>query len=85
MLKDLFPDKSLQTYLIYLLYKMDIMRAINDADELNEVFTSRFIHRLSKDFGIKEDFAKWAVSIWCVSYGEEILHKKNRVMLYQVT
>ena len=85
MLKDVFPDKNLQIYLIHLLYKMDIVKAIKDANELNEMFTTRFINRLTKDFGIKEEFAKWAVSIWCVCYGEKILHKKNRVILKQIT
>ena len=75
----------MQIYLIHLLYKMDIVKAIKDANELNEMFTTRFINRLTKDFGIKEEFAKWAVSIWCVCYGEKILHKKNRVILKQIT
>ena len=84
MLNDCFPGKNLQNFLIVSLYKMDIIKALNDASELNEMFASRFIKRMVTDFGVKEDFARWAVSIWCVCYGETILKKRNRVSLYDV-
>ena len=84
MLKDFFPGKDLQVFLIESLFKMDVVKAINDAPELNDIFASRFIKRMITDFGVKEDFAKWAVSIWCICYGEKILNKRNRVSLYDV-
>ena len=84
LMKDLFPEKRLQAYLIITLYKMDIVSAIRDAAELDDVFTTRFIKRLQNDFEVKEDFAKWAASVWCVCYGEKILNKKNRVEIYKV-
>ena len=84
LMKDLFPEKRLQAYLIITLYKMDIVSAIRDAAELDDVFTTRFIKRLQNDFEVKEDFAKWAASVWCVCYGEKILNKKNRVIIYKV-
>ena len=33
---------------------------------------------------VKEEFAKWAASVWCVCYGEKILQKRNRVSVYKV-
>lgn len=84
LMKDLFPEKALQTYLILTLYKMDITTAIQNAVEINSVFISRFIKRLRMDFGIKEEFAQWAVSVWCVCYGEKILQKVNRIPIYKV-
>ena len=84
LLKDFFPEKDLLIFLMTTCYKMDIVKAIKDASELNDLFTARFIRRMENDFGVKEDFAKWAVSVWCVVYGERILNKKNRVTLYEV-
>ena len=84
LMKDLFPEKRVQTYLINTLYKMDIVNAIQQAAELDDLFTARFINRLQNDFGVKEEFAKWAASVWCVCYGEKVLSKKNRVVIYKV-
>ncbi len=76
MTKDLFPQNQLQAHLVDILYKMDIVQAIRNAKSLNDLFTLRFIKRLVADFGVKEAYAKWAVSVWCVCYGEKILQKK---------
>ncbi len=84
LLRDLFPEKPLQIYLLLTLYKMDIASAIQNASELDDVFTLRFIKRMKTDFGVKEEFAKWAASVWCVCYGEKILQKRNRVSVYKV-
>ena len=84
LLRDLFPEKPLQLYLLLTLYKMDIASAIQNASELDDVFTLRFIKRMKTDFGVKEEFAKWAASVWCVCYGEKILQKRNKVSVYKV-
>lgn len=84
LMKDLFPQKQLQVHLLLNVYKMDFLRAIGEAKELNDLFTMRYVRRLVQDYGVKEDFAKWAVSVWCVCYGEQILHKKNTIAIYKV-
>ena len=84
LLKDVFPDSYLQVYLIITLYKMDIVKAIQEAEELTDYFSSRFVNRMVKDFGIKEDFAKWAASMWCVCYGERVLNKRSRVSIFKI-
>ena len=79
LMSDYFPTQKLQSYLLMALYRMDIVKAIRDAVELTELLTARFEKRLIKDFGVKEAFAKWAVSEWCYCYGELILNKQNAV------
>ncbi|MCD8020645.1 MAG: hypothetical protein LUF92_14025 [Clostridiales bacterium] len=79
-----FPQNRMQAYMMEILYKMDIVRAIQDAKEIDDPFTRRFTNRLVRDFGAKEEYAKWAVSVWCVSYGERILQKPCSVTVYQV-
>ena len=79
LMNDYFPTRKAQSYLLTTLYRMDIMKAIRDADELTELLTVRFEKRLMQDFGVKEAFAKWAVSAWCRCYGEKVLNKQNNV------
>ena len=84
-MSDLMPDNDLQVYLIHNLYKMDIARAIREADEITELFPARFVSRLVGDFGVSTGLARWAASVWCVCYGERVLKKKNSVVIYYVS
>jgi len=84
LMNDLFPGKGLQTFLLSTLYRMDIVLAIQKADALDELFVSRFVNRIVKDCGVREEYAKWAASIWCTCYGEEVLKKTNSVKVYRV-
>ena len=84
-MSDLMPDNDLQVYLIHNLYKMDIARAIREADEITELFPARFVSRLVGDFGVSSGLARWAASVWCVCYGERVLKKKNSVVIYYVS
>ena len=84
-MSDLMPDNDLQVYLIHNLYKMDIARAIREADEITELFPARFVSRLVGDFGVSTGLARWAASVWCVCYGERVLKKKNNVVIYYVS
>ncbi|MBQ8054129.1 MAG: hypothetical protein IJ198_10055 [Lachnospiraceae bacterium] len=80
-MSDLLPDNDLQAYLILCLYKMDIARAIEEADELTQLFPARFVSRLVSDFGVSQPLARWAASVWCVCYGDRVLKKKNSVII----
>ena len=79
LMNDFFPVHRLQSYLLTALYRMDIVRAITEEDELTDQNMTRFAQRLIKDYGVKESFARWAVSMWCRCYGEAVLKKENRV------
>lgn len=84
LMNDLFPQKRLQVNLMVTLQKMDIVKAIKDAPEMTPTFTHRFIKRLANDFGVKNSFAEWAVSVWCVCYGKQVLGKKGSVEILTI-
>ncbi|MCD7885514.1 MAG: hypothetical protein LUI87_17720 [Lachnospiraceae bacterium] len=81
MIRDLFPGNPMQARLMETLYQMDIVRAIRDAKTLNEMFPLRFVKRLTGDFGVREDYARWAAAVWCVCYGEKLLGKDCLVVV----
>ncbi len=76
LMSDYFPDNRLQCYLLLKLYRMEIMRAIREAEEIDSILTARFEKRLTDDFGVEASFAGWAVGAWCRCYGERVLNKK---------
>ena len=73
LLKDYFPQNPMQINLINSLHTMEIVKAIKEADSLNTTFLYRFVKKLSDEQGIRKEAATWAVSLWCVSYGERVL------------
>lgn len=81
LMGDYFPQYKIQTFLLMALYRMDIVKAIMDTEEINELTVARFEKRLVKDYGVKEAFAKWAVYEWGHCYGDVILHKKCTIQL----
>ena len=76
LMSDYFPDNRLQCYLLLKLYRMEIMRAIRETEEIDSILTARFEKRLTDDFGVGASFAGWAVGAWCRCYGERVLNKK---------
>ena len=76
LMSDYFPDNRLQCYLLLKLYRMEIMRAIRETEEIDSILTARFEKRLTDDFGVEASFAGWAVGAWCRCYGERVLNKK---------
>ena len=84
LIKDIFPTKPLQMNLLLTVYKMDIVRAIRIASEMSPAFAARFENRLMRDFGVKQNFAKWAVSVWCVCLGGQVLGKPCRISVDQI-
>ena len=78
IIHDLFPQNRLQTDLLLHAYKMDIIRSISEAGTLSNQKAMRFVRRLTIDFAIQEEYAKWAVTVWFTVYGERILNKVNQ-------
>jgi len=77
ILKDCFPEAENQKHVFLMgeLSRLGIVQAINDAEELNAVLLQRYTKRLVSDFAADESWAVWAVSLWCKSYGVNVLHK----------
>ncbi len=75
LISDHFPALRLQGFLLLTLYRMDIVRAIRDAPDLDLPLAGRFEKRLTADYGVGEALAKWAVGIWFRGYGERVLKK----------
>ena len=68
LLNDYFPMYQMEKRLIYDLYRMDIVKAIRESNGTNDLLMVRFEKRLIKDFGVKDDLAKWAVEVWFRCY-----------------
>ena len=78
IIHDLFPQNRLQTDLLLHAYKMDIIRSISEAGTLSNQMAMRFFRRLTIDFAIQEEYAKWAVTVWFTVYGERKINKVNQ-------
>ncbi len=72
ILKDCFPEKSLQVYLTGLLYKMGISDAIESTTQIDDLFGIHFRKHLIFDYGIDAELARWGVSLWCVCYAKQL-------------
>lgn len=75
LVKDLFPDKTMQANLIIALYDMKIHTELASAALINNAFAYRFVKRLMDENGVTRMNADWAVSVWCVCYGKNHLRK----------
>jgi len=81
LLKDFIPAQPLQTNLLMMLYDINFHEEIENVPEITINFAFRFIKRLCDEYGVSKKNALWAVSIWCVCYGENILKKPCEITL----
>ena len=58
-----------------MMYQLQIHDGIKQALVINEVFAYRYKKMLIEELGISEDNADWAVKVWCVIYGKNVLKK----------
>ena len=75
LVKDLFPDQTMQANLIIALYDMKIHTELASTAIINNAFAYRFVKRLMDENGVTRMNADWAVSVWCVCYGKNYLRK----------
>ena len=75
LVKDYFLDNPLQANLIMALYDMKIQDEIKTTSSIGNAFAFRFVKKLMDENGTSRKNADWAVSIWCVCYGKNILNK----------
>lgn len=70
---DCFPGDRLHANLLLIAYDSGICNYIKEKRELNDVFSNRFIHLLTHEYGIKEEYAHWSVFTWAEVYGSHLL------------
>ena len=75
LVKDFFPGQYMQVNLILNAYDLGVAQEIENASIINNSFAYRFVKRLVDEYGISRVNADWAVSIWCVCYGQRVLKK----------
>ena len=83
LLKDFFPDNQMQVNLINTVYALGIVQDINDTSTINNSFAFRYVKQLVDEYGISRLNADWAVSVWCVCYGKNVLHKQCDIEISQ--
>ena len=83
LVKDFFPDKQMQSNLILAAYNMGIVKDIQGASDIGSAFAFRYVKRLVDEIGISRVNADWAISVWCVCYGQKMLGKPCDIKLKQ--
>jgi hypothetical protein len=76
LLRDIFPQHRLQTNLLSILHEIGIASEIEDSQRIDSAFAFRFEKRLTEEYGIAQNYAEWAVSVWCEYYGKRALGKQ---------
>ena len=75
LMKDCFPEQQMQVNLINITYDLGIAGELARTAQISNAFAFRFVKRLVDEFGVSRLNADWAVSVWCVCYGKQILQK----------
>lgn len=81
ILKDYFPQAQMQVNLINNLYTMGIAQDIQNVENISSAFAYRYVKSMVDNYGVSRKNADWATSVWCVCYGQKILHKTCEVKL----
>ena len=75
LLKDFFPEQQMQVNLISIAYDLGIAQELDKAAHISNAFAFRFVKSLMNQYGVSRVNADWAISVWCVCYGKNTLHK----------
>ena len=75
LMKDFFPGQQMQVNLINTTLDLGIVDELVKTTQISNAFAFRFVKRLVDEYGVSRINADWAVSIWCVCYGKQVLHK----------
>lgn len=76
ILKDFFPTQKPAANALFFAATLGIAEEINKANQLDNIFLSRFEKKIISEYGINTDIAHAAVNAWCVCYGKLRLGKK---------
>lgn len=75
LMRDMFPGQQMQVNLICMVWDLGIVSDIQATQHINNSFAFRYVKRLVDEYGVSRLNADWAVSVWCVCYGQQTLHK----------
>lgn len=81
LVKDYFPGQQKEINLLLMAYDLGLASEIETAGMINHAFAYRFVKRLTDEYGVSRVNADWAVAMWCVCYGKEILKKPCEIKL----
>lgn len=81
LVKDMLPGQPLQANLLLTLHDIGIHAEIAAAASVTNAFAFRFVKRLVDEHGVSRVNADWAVSVWCVCYGNNILGKPCEIKI----
>lgn len=76
LMRDLFPGQQMQINLICMAWDLGIVSDIQATQHINNSFAFRYVKRLVDEYGVSRLNADWAISIWCVCYGQYVLQKR---------
>lgn len=83
LVRDLFPGQQMQVNLICMVWELGIANDIQAAQHISNSFAFRYVKRLVDEYGVSRLNADWAVSVWCVCYGQQTLHKGCDIKISQ--
>lgn len=83
LMRDLFPGQQMQVNLICMVWELGIVNDIQAVQHISNSFAFRYVKRLVDEYGVSRLNADWAVSVWCVCYGQQILHKGCDIKISQ--
>ena len=81
LMKDFFPGQQMQVNLMSIAYELGIANDIAKAPEISSPFAFKFVKQLVDEYGVSRINADWAVSVWCVCYGQRTLGKACEVKI----
>ena len=81
LVKDYFPGQQKQVNIILAAYDLGISKDLETAVNINNAFAYRFVKRMVEEYGISRVNADWAISLWCVCYGKNVLKKNCEIKL----
>lgn len=76
ILKDFFPTQKPAANALFFAATLGIAEEIDKANQLDNMFLSRFEKKIISEYGINSDIAHDAVNAWCICYGKLRLGKK---------
>ena len=79
LVKDMLPGQPMQINLLMALFEMGIHTEIAGVSSITNAFAYRFVKQLMDERGVSRSNADWAVSVWCVCYGKNILGKSCEI------
>lgn len=72
LLRDIFAGQPMEINLLSTAFDLGIVKEIEATPRITNAFAYRFVKRLVSEYGVSRLNADWAVSVWCVCYGQHV-------------